>query len=57
MAGVPYDGGGVRDAVAQQAAGGEHLLGARVAEGISALGTTTVEVKSGYGLTVDDEEH
>jgi imidazolonepropionase len=58
MAGVPYDGGGIGVSVAATRAAGDDelrsLLRARVAE-MRALGTTTVEVKSGYGLTVDDE--
>ena len=58
MAGVPYDGGGIGVSVtATRAATDDELrvlLRARVAE-MRALGTTTVEVKSGYGLTVDDE--
>lgn len=58
MAGTPYDGGGIASTVtATREASDERLLGllrARVAE-MHAQGTTTVEVKSGYGLTVDDE--
>jgi len=58
MAGVPYDGGGIGVSVdATRRASDDDLrtlLSARVAE-MRALGTTTVEVKSGYGLTVDDE--
>jgi imidazolonepropionase len=58
MAGVPYDGGGIGVSVAATRAASDDqlrtLLRARVAE-MRALGTTTVEVKSGYGLTVDDE--
>lgn len=58
MAGTPYDGGGISSTVtATREASDERLLGllkARVAE-MHAQGTTTVEVKSGYGLTVDDE--
>jgi imidazolonepropionase len=58
MAGVRYDGGGIattvaatRDATDEQL---RALLAARVAE-MRSQGTTTVEVKSGYGLTVEDE--
>ncbi len=58
MAGVPYDGGGIGVSVAATRAATDDelraLLRARVAE-MRALGTTTVEVKGGYGLTVDDE--
>lgn len=59
MAGQVYDGGGIGVSVAAtREAGDDHLraaLAARVAE-MRAQGTTTVEVKSGYGLTVADEE-
>lgn len=59
MAGTPYDGGGIGASVAAtRAASSDELRGllrSRVAE-MRALGTTTVEVKSGYGLTVEDEE-
>ena len=59
MAGQAYDGGGIGVSVAAtRQASDEWLraaLAARVAE-MRALGTTTVEVKSGYGLTVADEE-
>jgi len=58
MAGTPYDGGGIGVSVAATRAASDDqlraLLRARVAE-MRSLGTTTVEVKSGYGLTVDDE--
>ena len=58
MAGTPYDGGGIGVSVAATRAAGDDelraLLAARVAE-MRAQGTTTVEVKSGYGLTVEDE--
>ena len=58
MAGEPYDGGGIGVSVAATRAASDDELrrcSVRVAE-MRALGTTTVEVKSGYGLTVDDEE-
>jgi imidazolonepropionase len=59
MAGERYDGGGIAATVgATRAATDDALraaLAARVAE-MRAQGTTTVEVKSGYGLTVADEE-
>jgi len=58
MAGVAYDGGGIASTVAATRAASDDVLRERlrglVAE-MRAQGTTTVEVKSGYGLTVDDE--
>src|SRR5699024_6213155 len=58
MAGERYDGGGIGVTVeATRAAGDERLraaLAARIAE-MRAQGTTTVEVKSGYGLAVEHE--
>lgn len=58
MAGTPYDGGGIGVSVAatRDASDDElrSLVAARVAE-MRAQGTTTVEIKSGYGLTVEDE--
>jgi imidazolonepropionase len=58
MSGTPYDGGGIATTVAatRAASDGElrTLLTARVAE-LRAQGTTTVEIKSGYGLSVQDE--
>jgi imidazolonepropionase len=58
MAGERYDGGGIGVSVAATRAASDDelraLLAARIAE-MRAQGTTTVEVKSGYGLTVDDE--
>jgi imidazolonepropionase len=58
MAGVRYDGGGISATVsATRSAGDDELRGlvaARVAE-MRAQGTTTVEIKSGYGLSVQDE--
>jgi imidazolonepropionase len=59
MAGDRYDGGGIAVSVAATRAASDDqldaLVGARVAE-MRAQGTTTVEIKSGYGLTVADEE-
>jgi len=56
--GARYDGGGIASTVAATRAATDELLLARlrgfVAE-MRAQGTTTVEVKSGYGLTVVDE--
>ena len=58
MAGRPYDGGGIRVTTdATRAASDDDLralTATRMAE-LRAAGTTTVEVKSGYGLNVDDE--
>lgn len=58
MSGTPYDGGGIATTVAATRAADDAtlraLLEARVAE-MRAQGTTTVEVKSGYGLTTEDE--
>lgn len=59
MAGARYDGGGIAATVAAtRAATDDHLrrlLALRVAE-MHAQGTTTVEIKSGYGLTVAEEQ-
>ncbi|MGY1671715.1 imidazolonepropionase [Geodermatophilus sp. SYSU D00710] len=58
MAGEPYDGGGIATSVAATRAAGEAELGALVAARVAemrAQGTTTVEIKSGYGLTVEHE--
>jgi imidazolonepropionase len=59
LAGERYDGGGIASTVAAtRAADDDHLrrrLAGRIAE-MRAQGTTTVEVKSGYGLTVAGEE-
>jgi imidazolonepropionase len=58
MTGVRYDGGGIANSVeATRAASDDELrdlVGARVAE-MRAQGTTTVEIKGGYGLSVIDE--
>lgn len=58
MTGEPYDGGGIGVTVAATRAASDdeltRLLAGRIAE-LRALGTTTVEIKSGYGLTVADE--
>jgi imidazolonepropionase len=58
MTGTPYDGGGIAVSVAATRAASDddlrRLVAARVAE-MRVQGTTTVEIKSGYGLTLDDE--
>ncbi|HET9655847.1 MAG TPA: imidazolonepropionase [Kineosporiaceae bacterium] len=58
MAGRPYAAGGIRTTVAAtRAATDEQLAGnaARLVAEMLRQGTTTVEIKSGYGLTVPDE--
>ena len=59
MAGQRYDGGGIGVSVSATRAASDdrlrELVGRRVAE-MRAQGTTTVEIKGGYGLTVADEE-
>lgn len=58
MTGAAYDGGGIATtAAATRSAGDDELralLRARIAE-MRGQGTTTVEVKSGYGLSVEQE--
>jgi imidazolonepropionase len=58
MRGLPYSAGGIKATVAATRAASDAtlraLLGRHVAEAL-AHGTTTLEIKSGYGLTVDDE--
>jgi imidazolonepropionase len=58
MMGQPYDGGGIGVTVTATRAATDdelrRLLAARIDE-LRALGTTTIEIKSGYGLTVHDE--
>jgi imidazolonepropionase len=58
MTGQPYDGGGIAITVAATRAATDdeltRLLAGRIDE-LRALGTTTIEIKSGYGLTVADE--
>ena len=58
MAGEPYDGGGIRVTTeATRAAGREALRASldRRLEEVHRAGTTTVEIKSGYGLSVESE--
>src|SRR5690349_5050167 len=58
MTGQPYDGGGIAGTVAATRAASDDrlraLIATRVAE-MRAQGTTTAEIKSGYGLSVTDE--
>ncbi|MGY2876689.1 imidazolonepropionase [Marmoricola sp. URHA0025 HA25] len=58
MAGTPYAAGGIRTTVAATRAATDEQLTAQVARHVAEMrrqGTTTVEIKSGYGLTVRDE--
>lgn len=58
MAGEPYTGGGIATTVAAtRAASTERLRGnaARLVGEMASSGTTTIEIKSGYGLTVAEE--
>ncbi len=58
MAGTPYRAGGIRSTVAATRAAPDEVLRAnlaRLAREMLAQGTTTLECKSGYGLTVADE--
>ncbi|MYU37032.1 imidazolonepropionase [Streptomyces sp. SID3915] len=58
MSGRPYSAGGIRTTVAATRAAGDEQLSANVARHLAEAlrqGTTTLETKSGYGLTVEDE--
>jgi imidazolonepropionase len=58
MAGESYAAGGIRTTVAATRAATDEQLTSHVARLVAemrAQGTTTVEIKSGYGLTVHDE--
>jgi imidazolonepropionase len=58
MAGEPYTGGGIRTTVAAtRAASDDELRGTvrRLAAEALRQGTTTIEIKSGYGLSVAEE--
>ena len=58
MAGESYAAGGIRTTVAATRAATDEELAATVARLVAEMrrqGTTTVEIKSGYGLTVRDE--
>jgi imidazolonepropionase len=58
MSGATYDGGGIASTVAATRAAPDDVLRGRLRRLLAEMrgqGTTTVEIKSGYGLTVDDE--
>jgi imidazolonepropionase len=58
MSGARYDGGGIGTTVAATRNASDDELRARLSGLLAEMrrqGTTTVEVKSGYGLTVNDE--
>ncbi|MDX2968492.1 imidazolonepropionase [Kribbella solani] len=58
MTGTPYSAGGIRTTVAATREATDDQLTANVARLVAEMrrqGTTTVEIKSGYGLTVADE--
>ncbi len=58
MTGTPYSAGGIRTTVAATRAATDEQLTANVARLVEEMrrqGTTTVEIKSGYGLSVRDE--
>ena len=58
MTGTPYSAGGIRTTVAATRAATDEQLAAnlvRLVDEMRRQGTTTVEVKSGYGLSVRDE--
>lgn len=59
MAGQKYAAGGIRSTVAETRASSDDQLRARLrgfVDELLAQGTTTIEIKSGYGLSVADEE-
>ncbi|MEV5960298.1 imidazolonepropionase [Kribbella sp. NPDC051952] len=58
MTGTPYSAGGIRTTVAATRQATDEQLTANVARLVAEMrrqGTTTVEIKSGYGLTARDE--
>jgi len=58
MSGAAYDGGGIASTVAATSTASDDDLRSRLAALVAemrAQGTTTVEVKSGYGLTIESE--
>ncbi len=59
MAGQKYSAGGIRSTVAATRAASDEQLRARLAGFVAELhaqGTTTFEIKTGYGLSLHDEE-
>lgn len=59
MSGARYDGGGISSTVRETRAADDETLRGRLRRLVAearAQGTTTVEVKSGYGLNVADEQ-
>ena len=58
MTGTPYDGGGIASTMAATRSASDDELRALVAARVTEMrrqGTTTIEIKSGYGLSVADE--
>lgn len=58
MTGAPYSAGGIRTTVAATRAASDEALQANARRLVAEMrrqGTTTVEIKSGYGLTTPDE--
>lgn len=58
MSGHPYSAGGIRTTVSATRSASDEELSANVARYVAEAlqqGTTTLETKSGYGLTVEDE--
>ena len=58
MTGEPYDGGGIASTVAATRSASDDELRSLITERVAEMrsqGTTTVEIKSGYGLSVTDE--
>ena len=58
MSGIPYESGGIRTTVAATRAASDEQLRSnvrRLVQEMNRQGTTSVEIKSGYGLTVTDE--
>lgn len=59
MAGQPYSAGGIRSTVTATRAASDDELRSRLRDFIAeanAQGTTTIEIKSGYGLSLESEE-
>jgi imidazolonepropionase len=58
MEGTPYSAGGIRSTVTATRAAPDEVLAANTARLVAEMqrqGTTTLEIKSGYGLTAKDE--